>query len=196
MHTKETSILGCSESVRFISYSITNEIIFDWFFQLLNYSVLFFIYRAKWDAYKRLGTMSKEQAMECYVDELKKIIETMSYTDNVANFMGSISELEGVNVNDLEVIAPEAIKKVKSQPNSPFASRESSPIRTPMLTNGNGNGHVNGNGNGALINYENGNTNGNGVPYLNGGYTLQNGHTIEQSDDEYIDTVDVSIDDD
>lgn len=64
--------------------------------------------------------MSKEQAMELYVDELKKIIETMSYTDNVAEFMGSISELDGVDVNDLEAVAPDAIKKVKSQPNSPF----------------------------------------------------------------------------
>lgn len=64
--------------------------------------------------------MSKEQAMQLYVEELKKIIETMSYTDNVAEFMGSISELDGVNVNDLEAVAPEAIRKVKSQPNSPF----------------------------------------------------------------------------
>lgn len=64
--------------------------------------------------------MSKERAMELYVDELKKIIETMSYTDNVAEFMGSISELDGVDVDDLEAVAPEAIKKVKSQPNSPF----------------------------------------------------------------------------
>lgn len=58
--------------------------------------------------------------MENYVDELKKIIETMSYTDNVAQFMGSISELDGVNVDDLEAVAPDAIKKVRSHPNSPF----------------------------------------------------------------------------
>lgn len=64
--------------------------------------------------------MTREQAMQLYVEELKKIIETMSYTDNVAEFMGSISELDGVNVNDLEAVAPEAIRKVKSQPNSPF----------------------------------------------------------------------------
>ena len=55
-----------------------------------------------------------------YVEELKKIIETMSYTDNVADFMGSISELDGVNVDDLEAVAPEAIQKVRSKPNSPF----------------------------------------------------------------------------
>lgn len=58
--------------------------------------------------------------MELYVEELKKIIETMSYTDNVAEFMDSVSELDGVDVDDLETVAPEAIKKVRSQPNSPF----------------------------------------------------------------------------
>lgn len=79
--------------------------------------------RAKYESYKSLGKMSKERAMELYVDELKKIIETMSYTDNVAEFMGSISELDGVDVDDLEAVAPEAIKKVKSQPNSPFGNR-------------------------------------------------------------------------
>lgn len=67
--------------------------------------------------------MPKERAMELYVEELKKIIETMSYTDNVAEFMGSISELDGIDVEDLEAVAPEAIKKVKSQPNSPFGNK-------------------------------------------------------------------------
>lgn len=79
-------------------------------------------FRAKYDAYKALGKISKERAMELYVEELKKIIETMSYTDNVAEFMGSISELDGVDVDDLEAVAPDAIKKVKSQPNSPFGN--------------------------------------------------------------------------
>lgn len=84
----------------------------------------FFIYsnRAKYDAYKVLGKMPRERAMELYVDELKKIIETMSYTDNVAEFMDSVSELDGVDVDDLEAVAPEAIKKVRSQPNSPFGN--------------------------------------------------------------------------
>lgn len=119
--------------------------------------------------------MTRERAMENYVDELKKIIETMSYTHNVANFMGSINELDGIDVDDLEAIAPETIKKVRSQPNSPFASRESSPNRIPIvnggLVNGNGVTYVNGNG-------------------LNGDYSSQNGHLTEHSDDEYIDTVD------
>uniref|UniRef100_A0AAG5CRK2 ACB domain-containing protein n=1 Tax=Anopheles atroparvus TaxID=41427 RepID=A0AAG5CRK2_ANOAO len=93
------------------------------------------INRAKWDAWNRLGAMPKEVAMQKYVDELKKIVETMSYTDNVANFMEySMSDLDNVNVNDLELVAPEAIKKVRSRPNSPFASREASPGRLSPAT--------------------------------------------------------------
>ncbi|XP_055306838.1 acyl-CoA-binding domain-containing protein 5-like [Sitodiplosis mosellana] len=126
--------------------------------------------RAKYESYKSLGKMSKERAMELYVDELKKIIETMSYTDNVAEFMGSVSELDGIDVDDLETVAPEAIKKVKSQPNSPFASREASPIRSSERT----------------LRYRN------EMDYING--HSHNGHltTTEPSDDdEYIDTVEV-----
>uniref|UniRef100_A0A1B0CRI7 ACB domain-containing protein n=1 Tax=Lutzomyia longipalpis TaxID=7200 RepID=A0A1B0CRI7_LUTLO len=133
--------------------------------------------RAKWQSWKHLGEMSRERAMENYVEELKKIIETMSYTENVAQFMGSISELDGINVEDLEAVAPEAIKKVRSRPNSPFASREASPARAPMLPH---NGYTQPqltNGNGYLVN-------GNDVSAV-----YQNGHLTEQSDDEYIDTV-------
>uniref|UniRef100_A0A1L8DZC6 Putative acyl-coa-binding domain-containing protein 5-like isoform x4 n=1 Tax=Nyssomyia neivai TaxID=330878 RepID=A0A1L8DZC6_9DIPT len=133
--------------------------------------------RAKWQSWKHLGELPRERAMENYVDELKKIIETMSYTENVAQFMGSISELDGINVDDLEAVAPDAIKKVRSRPNSPFASRESSPTRAPVIV-----AHHNGftqhtNGNGYLVN-------GNDVQGI-----YQNGHLTEQSDDEYIDTV-------
>ncbi|XP_042241109.1 acyl-CoA-binding domain-containing protein 5A-like isoform X2 [Homarus americanus] len=41
----------------------------------------------KWRAWYSLGNMTKEEAKFCYVDELKKIIETMSYTEDVANFI-------------------------------------------------------------------------------------------------------------
>lgn len=154
--------------------------------------------------------MPAERAMELYVDELKKIIETMSYTDNVAEFMGSISELNGIDVGDLEAVAPDAIKKVKSHPNSPFgkqlskiyiknsdflnrffcnflvllASREASPIRT-SYRNGNGTAFN------EIVNHvlTNGNhstenlyTNGHGISSLN-----------DPSDDEYIDTVEVCV---
>lgn len=83
--------------------------------------------RAKWESWNALGNMSKEAAMEKYVNELKKIVETMSLTDTVAEFVGSIAELDNVDVDDLEKVAPEAIQAARSRPNSPFASRNASP---------------------------------------------------------------------
>lgn len=125
--------------------------------------------RAKYDSYKRLGNMSKDRAMELYVNELKNIIENM--TDSGGS-SGSPSELNGVDISDLEAVAPEAMKKVTSNPNSPFASRDTSPIR---------NGYTNG------ISSES-------PPLINGNKhfddNYQSGHTTEHSDDEYIDTVD------
>lgn len=43
--------------------------------------------RAKHTAWARLKNMPREEAMQRYVDELHSIVETMSYTDNVATFM-------------------------------------------------------------------------------------------------------------
>jgi len=43
--------------------------------------------KAKWDAWKSLGNMPKEEAMKNYVEELKQIVETMSFSEDVANFM-------------------------------------------------------------------------------------------------------------
>ncbi|KAI1283012.1 Acyl-CoA-binding domain-containing protein 5 [Halotydeus destructor] len=40
----------------------------------------------KWNAWKSLGDMSKEDAMAGYVSELKTIVETMSLTEPVADF--------------------------------------------------------------------------------------------------------------
>ncbi|XP_058811989.1 acyl-CoA-binding domain-containing protein 4 [Topomyia yanbarensis] len=141
--------------------------------------------RAKWDAWNRLGEMPKETAMQKYVDELKKIVETMSYTDNVANFMEYGDE--SVNINDLEMVAPDAIQQVRSRPNSPLASRDASPARvSPVTTAGTAqqNPLVNGYHNGAVV-----------KPLLTNGYHhyYQNGNSqSDMSDDEYIDTVDDS----
>jgi len=100
------------------------------------------LFRAKYDAWKRLGELPKEKAMQAYVDELRKIVETMSYTENVADFYGSISELDNVSVEDLQLVAPEAIKKARSNPNSPLHSRETSPTRdTVSISNGYQNGY-------------------------------------------------------
>lgn len=138
--------------------------------------------------------MPREHAMELYVNELKKIIETMSYTDNVAEFMGSVGELGDVDIGDLEAVAPEAIKQVRSRPNSPFASRESSPVRSlvDQMAMATAAAFVNGGGNGGTAVHEAvdqmmllGASNGYGGEYTNG-------VASDQSDDEYIDTVEVS----
>lgn len=119
-------------------------------------------FRAKYDAWKRLGELPKEKAMQCYVDELRKIVETMSYTDNVADFYGSIGQLENVSLEDLQLVAPVAIKQARSDPNSPLHSRETSPTRS--INDSIPNGYVNG----------------------------YNGHSAtDTSDEEYIDTVEV-----
>lgn len=93
------------------------------------------IKRAKWDAWVRLGNMSRTEAMNNYVEELKKIVETMSYTDNVATFLGSLDSFyESVPVEDLELLVGPVIERMRSHPNSPLsgsplASRETSPHR-------------------------------------------------------------------
>lgn len=79
--------------------------------------------RAKYDSYHALGNMPQERAMELYVEELKKIIETMSYTDNVAEFMGSINELNGMDVDELGAVAPQAIRNGRSNSSSPFGKK-------------------------------------------------------------------------
>ncbi|XP_037051026.1 acyl-CoA-binding domain-containing protein 5-like [Bradysia coprophila] len=135
--------------------------------------------RAKYDAYKALGNMPKERAMELYVDELKKIIETMSYTENVAEFMGIMNDFQGNDADDREAVAPQAIRDVGSNSTSRSVSRDASPVREANgLTNGrssrqeystvNGNSHIQ--------------------------EILQNGYSSDQhSDDEYIDTVEDDV---
>ncbi|XP_058676794.1 acyl-CoA-binding domain-containing protein 5 isoform X2 [Ammospiza caudacuta] len=43
--------------------------------------------RYKWDAWSALGNMSKEDAMIAYVDEMKKILESMPMTDKVEELL-------------------------------------------------------------------------------------------------------------
>ncbi|XP_043490946.1 acyl-CoA-binding domain-containing protein 5 [Polistes fuscatus] len=93
------------------------------------------IKKAKWDAWQRLGNMSRTEAMNNYVEELKKIVETMSYTDNVATFVGSLDSFyESVPVEDLELLVGPVLERMRTQPDSPLSgsplvSRETSPHR-------------------------------------------------------------------
>ena len=59
------------------------------------------IRRAKYDAWHKLGDMSSEQAMMSYVEELKMIIETMSFSEDVADFMATLGPFyESIEEND------------------------------------------------------------------------------------------------
>lgn len=114
--------------------------------------------------------MSKEKAMQLYVDELRQIIETMSFNENVADFVGSLGQLEKVDFGDLETVAPEApiIKMAHTHPDSPYISRTNSPSHgSPSPINGLTASNL---------------------------YFNQNGRSsasLDQSDEEYIDTVEV-----
>ncbi|XP_031845968.1 uncharacterized protein LOC116432773 isoform X2 [Nomia melanderi] len=96
--------------------------------------------KAKWEAWCRLGNMSTTEAMNNYVEELKKIVETMSYTDKVANFLGSLDTFyESVPQEDLELLVGPVLERMRSQPGSPLsgsplASRETSPHRVCSMT--------------------------------------------------------------
>ncbi|VVC41739.1 Acyl-CoA-binding protein, ACBP, conserved site,Acyl-CoA-binding protein, ACBP,FERM/acyl-CoA-binding [Cinara cedri] len=61
--------------------------------------------KAKWQAWADLGDMPKEQAMQEYVNELKKIVETMAYTNPVADFVSRLDSFyESVSIDDLEMV--------------------------------------------------------------------------------------------
>lgn len=116
----------------------------------------------------------------------------MSYTDNVANFLeyNTPDHDSGVNISDLEMVAPEAIQKVRSRPNSPLASRDTSPARASPV--GPSSSMIN-----AVPPLVNGYQHQNGAvvkPVLTNGYHHYQNGSVQSSDeeDEYIDTVDDS----
>ncbi|CAF3953422.1 unnamed protein product [Rotaria magnacalcarata] len=49
-------------------------------------SLFNYINRAKWDAWDKCRSMSKEAAMTAYIDEIRKILETMPQTNEVLEF--------------------------------------------------------------------------------------------------------------
>lgn len=118
--------------------------------------------RVKYDAWKKLGDLPREKAMESYVHELKQIVETMSYTQNVADFYNSLNQFE-MRIEDIELIAPEVVRS-KSEQNSPLHDRSPATVieKTEDIPNG-----------------------------FRNGRTYSSGTEDASSDDEYIDTVDV-----
>lgn len=92
--------------------------------------------KAKWDAWNKNSHLTKEQAMQNYVEGLQEIIETMSFTENVQDFVGSLQGLENMNLDELGMIAPRMRELAESHPNSPFNSRTNSPQRGSITING------------------------------------------------------------
>lgn len=62
----------------------------------------------KWSAWTNLGNMSKEDAMNGYINELKQIVETMSLTQPVADFYEVLGPF-------YEFVFPDKEKKVSSK---------------------------------------------------------------------------------
>ncbi|CAH1988535.1 unnamed protein product [Acanthoscelides obtectus] len=74
-------------------------------------------------------------SVQKYVPISLGIVETMSYSDKVANFLEApTDELETISMDDLELVAGDVLEKVRSLPNSPLASRENSPLRIGTRT--------------------------------------------------------------
>jgi acyl-CoA-binding protein len=61
----------------------------------------------KWEAWKKLANMSKEKAMESYVEQLKKVVETMSFTEAVTDFYQVLGPF-------YEFLPPESIASIES----------------------------------------------------------------------------------
>ncbi|XP_046975040.1 acyl-CoA-binding domain-containing protein 5 [Vanessa cardui] len=89
--------------------------------------------RAKWEAWKKLGDMSSEEAMQLYVNELHKIVETMSYNRDVASFLLVSDEEEGFPSADLQLVAGDILARCRndSLENSPVYSRSVSGASSP-----------------------------------------------------------------
>lgn len=93
------------------------------------------INRTKWEAWNRLGNMTKEEAMEAYVAELHRIVETMSYSDSVASFVAATGDgdhLASFPTRDLELVAGDVLERVRSEHNTPIGSRETSRAPSPL----------------------------------------------------------------
>jgi len=128
--------------------------------------------RYKWDAWARLGQMSREAAMRAYVDELKSIIETMGLNSDVSLFYETIGPMyEFVDIEQAE----REMKNDQEQVPSFKGDLEA------LTTNNNcskiSNGHV--------LNFSNGMIH-NGLPKSSPVTSL----AVDSDGDEFSDTVD------
>ncbi|XP_030022254.1 acyl-CoA-binding domain-containing protein 5 isoform X2 [Manduca sexta] len=87
--------------------------------------------RAKWESWNKLGNMTRDEAMQAYVDELHKIVETMSYSSDVASFLSVDDDEQGFPNSDLELVAGDVLARVRSEHNTPIGSRSVSGASSP-----------------------------------------------------------------
>ncbi|XP_054161756.1 acyl-CoA-binding domain-containing protein 5-like isoform X2 [Oppia nitens] len=83
----------------------------------------------KWDVWTKLGDMDKQTAMNQYIDELKKVIETMSFNESVSEFyevLGPFHEFvphdnnqatNGSNNNDIGLVNNGSNKNIECMTN-------------------------------------------------------------------------------
>jgi len=167
--------------------------------------------KAKWDAWASKKNFTKEEAMEKYVNELRQIIETMSFTENVQNFVGSIDGLDNINLDEIDLISPGLRELAESHPDSPFNSRTNSPnhnaynikdnlqanyTKAELNTNNNeekptANGYL---PNGSNHYVPQASTTTNAASNATNVSAVTNGYSIDQSDDEYDDPIDMQHD--
>lgn len=103
--------------------------------------------RAKWDAWNSLGSMSKEEAMQGYVSQMKQIVDTMSLDDNVQEFLAKNSDMfDGVSVSVSNCTTGKDHKRNGYSSEAEHSLIEVSTLMKEKPTvNGNlPNGHVNG----------------------------------------------------
>ncbi|XP_049882852.1 acyl-CoA-binding domain-containing protein 5 isoform X2 [Pectinophora gossypiella] len=87
--------------------------------------------RAKWESWNKLGNMTRDEAMQAYVDELHKIVETMSYNSDVASFLSVDDDDTMFPSNDLQLVAGDVLARVRSEHNTPTGSRSVSGASSP-----------------------------------------------------------------
>lgn len=78
------------------------------------------IKKAKWDAWAKLGDMERETAMKNYVEEFKKIVESVSNSNMDVDKSSVDSFYASVPMKDLELVVGPVIQKARSRSNSPI----------------------------------------------------------------------------
>ncbi|XP_041751520.1 acyl-CoA-binding domain-containing protein 5 isoform X2 [Coregonus clupeaformis] len=75
--------------------------------------------KAKWDAWNSLGNMSKEEAMQAYLNDIQLILETLPVTEEVSDLLEALG---GYFFEEVEGGVEEEEEEAKRTYNRPFAA--------------------------------------------------------------------------